>query len=117
MNNTHDKIWSNVELEAYERTIHKILAENNWRCGHRFRSREPVFIKEINTEVLKNSIKLSYTIIYYVGNDRTEKTLIKCFEPNNVMSIYNYIDDIELWMQVNTGRLNKEESFEILLNN
>lgn len=111
MDTVTKKIWSVPELESFERTIHKVLEENDWRDGHKFHSRADIYLNNISTRILTNAVELSYDIIYCINKDRTEKHTVECFTPGNVMSIYDYIDDIEMMIRLNSRRTNTLENF------
>jgi hypothetical protein len=110
MDNVAKKIWSVSELENFERTIHKVLEENDWRDGHKFHTRIDAYLNNIGTRILTNAVELSYDIIYCFDKERTEKHT-ECFTPGNVMSIYNHIDDIEMLVRLHSRRLNAMEHF------
>ena len=110
MDTTAKKIWSVPELESFERTIHKVLEENDWRAGHKFHSRTDIYLNNINTRILTNAVELSYDIIYCANKEHTEK-YTECFTPGNVMSIYDYIDDIEMMVRLNSRRANTLKHF------
>lgn len=97
------KSWSKVELEKCDRLICKLLEENDWRDGYQFRSSEWMSIKNINTRVLPDSVELTYTIMYRTKNHRVEKQVTKYFNPDTAHSINKYIEDVELWVMLNSG--------------
>lgn len=97
------KSWTKTQLESCERTLCRLLEDNDWRDGYQFRSSEWMSIKNINTRVLPDSVELSYTIQYRTKNHRVEKTVTKYFNPDTVQSVSKYIEQVELWVMLNSG--------------
>lgn len=97
------KTWTKSQLESCEITLCRILDENDWHDGYQFRSSEWMSIKSINTKVAQNAVDLSYTIQYRTKNRRVEKHVTKHFNPDNIMSVYDYIDRVEMWVMLNSG--------------
>lgn len=101
--NQPPKIWTKSQLESCEITLRRILDENDWHDGYQFRSSEWMSIKSINTKIAQNAVDLSYTIQYRTKNRRVEKQVTKHFNPDNVMSVHDYIDRVEMWVMLNSG--------------
>lgn len=97
------KSWSKKELDNCCRLMNKILDENDWHEGYKFRSSDWMFVKDIVTRVLPDSVEFSYTIMYCTGNHRVEKSVVKYFNPDTVKTFNKYIEDIETWVMLNSG--------------
>lgn len=97
------KSWTKTQLESCERTLCRLLEDNDWCDGYQFRSSEWMSIKNINTRVLPDSVELSYTIQYRTKNHRVEKVVTKYFNPDTVQSISKYIEQVEMWVMLNSG--------------
>ena len=103
------KSWKKTELEACERTMNKILEDNDWAQGYQFRSSEWMFIKHIRTIVLPDSVELEYIIQYKTRNHRVEKTVTKYFNPQTIQSLNKYIEQVELWVMLNSGDMDNKD--------
>jgi hypothetical protein len=103
------KSWTKVQMESCERTMNKILEDNDWHQGYQFRSSEWMFIKHLRTIVLPDSVELEYTIQYKTRNHRVEKTVTKYFNPETIQSLNKYIEQVELWVMLNSGDLDNKE--------
>lgn len=103
------KSWKKSEMEACERTMNRILEDNDWRQGYQFRSSEWMDISHIRTIVLPDSVELEYTIRYKTRNHRVEKTVTKYFNPNTVQSLNKYIEHVELWVMLNSGDMDNKD--------
>lgn len=97
------KSWTKHQLESCERTLCSLLEDNDWRDGYQFRSSEWMSIRNINTRVLPDSVELSYTIQYRTKNHRVEKSVVKYYNPDTVHSVNKYIEQVELWVMLNSG--------------
>ena len=60
-------------------------------------------IRNINTRVLPDSVELSYTIQYRTKNHRVEKSVVKYYNPDTIHSVNKYIEQVELWVMLNSG--------------
>lgn len=103
------KSWKKTELEACERTMNRILEDNGWRQGYQFRSSEWMFIKHLRTIVLPDSVELEYIIQYKTRNHRVEKTITKYFNPQTIQSLNKYIEQVELWVMLNSGDMDNKD--------
>ena len=101
--------WKKSELEACERTMNKILEDNDWTQGYQFRSSEWMFIKHIRTIVLPDSVELEYILQYKTRNHRVEKTVTKYFNPQTIQSLNKYIEQVELWVMLNSGDMDNKD--------
>lgn len=97
------KSWTKTQLESCERTLCRLLEDNDWRDGYQFRSSEWMSIRNINTRVLPDSVELSYTIQYRTKNHRVEKSVVKYYNPDTIHSVNKYIEQVELWVMLNSG--------------
>ena len=97
------KSWTKTQLESCDRTMCRLLEDNDWRDGYQFRSSEWMSIKNINTRVLPDSVELSYTIQYRTKNHRVEKSVSKFFNPDTIGKLAKYIEQVELWVMLNSG--------------
>lgn len=97
------KSWTKTQLESCERTLCRLLEDNDWRDGYQFRSSEWMSIRNINTRVIPDSVELSYTIQYRTKNHRVEKSVVKYYNPDTVHSVNKYIEQVELWVMLNSG--------------
>ena len=103
------KSWGKVELNKCKKQADKILEDNDWAQGYQFRSSEWMFIKNISTRVLPDSVELAYTIQYKTRNHRVEKTVTKYFNPETIQSLNKYIEQVELWVMLNSGDMDNKE--------
>lgn len=103
------KSWTKAQLESCERTMNKILEDNGWVQGYQFRSSEWMFIKHIRTIVLPDSVELEYIIQYKTRNHRVEKTVTKYFNPQTIQSLNKYIEQVELWVMLNSGDMDNKD--------
>lgn len=103
------KSWNKVELNKCKKQADKILEDNDWAQGYQFRSSEWMFIKNISTRVLPDSVELTYTIQYKTRNHRVEKTVTKYFNPETILSLNKYIEQVELWVMLNSGDMDNKE--------
>ena len=103
------KSWTKAQLESCERTMNKILEDNDWTQGYQFRSSEWMFIKHIRTIVLPDSVELEYIIQYKTRNHRVEKTVTKYFNPQTIQSLNKYIEQVELWVMLNSGDMDNKD--------
>lgn len=103
------KSWKKTEMEACERTMNRILEDNDWRQGYQFRASEWMDISHLRTIVLPDSVELEYTIRYKTRNHRVEKTVTKYFNPNTVQSLNKYIEHVELWVMLNSGDMDNKD--------
>ena len=103
------KSWKKTELEACERTMNRILEDNDWHVGYQFRSSEWMFIKHLRTIVLPDSVELEYIIQYKTRNHRVEKTVTKYFNPQTIQSLNKYIEQVELWVMLNSGDMDNKD--------
>ena len=103
------KSWTKAQMESCERTMNRILEDNDWHQGYQFRSSEWMFIKHLRTIVLPDSVELEYTIQYKTRNHRVEKTVTKYFNPETIQSLNKYIEQVELWVMLNSGDLDNKE--------
>ena len=103
------KSWKKTEMEACERTMNRILEDNDWHQGYQFRASEWMDISHIRTIVLPDSVELEYTIRYKTRNHRVEKTVTKYFNPNTVQSLNKYIEHVELWVMLNSGDMDNKD--------
>ena len=103
------KSWTKAQLESCERTMNKILDDNDWHEGYQFRSSEWMFIKHIRTIVLPDSVELEYIIQYKTRNHRVEKTVTKYFNPQTIQSLNKYIEQVELWVMLNSGDMDNKD--------
>lgn len=103
------KSWTKAQLESCERTMNKILEDNDWVQGYQFRSSEWMFIKHIRTIVLPDSVELEYIIQYKTRNHRVEKTVTKYFNPQTIQSLNKYIEQVELWVMLNSGDMDNKD--------
>lgn len=97
------KSWTKTQLESCERTLCRLLEYNDWCDGYQFRSSEWMSIKNIQTRVLPDSVELSYTIQYRTKNHRVEKSVVKYYNPDTVYDVSKYIEQVELWVMLNSG--------------
>lgn len=103
------KSWKKTELEACERTMNRILEDNDWHPGYQFRSSEWMFIKHLRTIVLQDSVELEYTIQYKTRNHRVEKNVTRYFNPDTIQSLNKYIEQVELWVMLNSGDMDNKD--------
>ena len=103
------KSWTKAQLESCERTMNKILEDNDWTQGYQFRSSEWMFIKHIRTIVLPDSVELEYILQYKTRNHRVEKTVTKYFNPQTIQSLNKYIEQVELWVMLNSGDMDNKD--------
>lgn len=103
------KSWKKTEMEACERTMNRILEDNDWHQGYQFRASEWMDISHLRTIVLPDSVELEYTIRYKTRNHRVEKTVTKYFNPNTVQSLNKYIEHVELWVMLNSGDMDNKD--------
>lgn len=103
------KSWTNAQMESCERTMNKILEDNGWVQGYQFRSSDWMFIKHLRTIVLPDSVELEYILQYKTRNHRVEKTVTKYFNPENIQLLNKYIEQVELWVMLNSGDLDNKE--------
>lgn len=103
------KSWTKAQLESCERTMNKILEDNDWAQGYQFRSSEWMFIKHIRTIVLPDSVELEYILQYKTRNHRVEKTVTKYFNPQTIQSLNKYIEQVELWVMLNSGDMDNKD--------
>ena len=97
------KSWTKTELGACQKTMEKILDENDWKAGYQFRSSECMFIRHIRTILLPDSVELEYTIEYKTKNHRISKVVTKYFNPDTIQKLTKYIEDVEMWVMLNSG--------------
>lgn len=97
------KSWSKADLDICKKQVDQILDNNDWCDGYQFRSSEWMSIKNISTRVLPDSVELTYTIQYRTKNRRVEKVVTKYFNPDTVQGINKYIEQVELWVMLNSG--------------
>lgn len=97
------KTWSKLELEKCERLIHRIVDENDWYDGYQLRSSEWMYIKNIGTKVLQDSVEFHYTIEYRTKSHHIEKLVTRYFNPDNVQQLNDYIERVEIWVMLNSG--------------
>ena len=103
------KSWTKAQMESCERTMNKILEDNGWVQGYQFRSSDWMFIKHLRTIVLPDSVELEYILQYKTRNHRVEKTVTKYFNPQTIQSLNKYIEQVELWVMLNSGDLDNKE--------
>lgn len=103
------KSWKKTELEACEHTMNRILEDNDWHQGYQFRSSEWMFIKHLRTIVLPDSVELEYIIQYKTRNHRVEKTVTKYFNPQTIQLLNKYIEQVELWVMLNSGDMDNKD--------
>ena len=103
------KSWTKAQLESCERTMNKILEDNDWAQGYQFRSSDWMFIKHLRTIVLPDSVELEYIIQYKTRNHRVEKTVTKYYNPDNIQSLNKYIEQVELWVMLNSGDMDNKD--------
>ena len=103
------KSWTKAQMESCERTMNKILEDNDWHQGYQFRSSDWMFIKHLRTIVLPDSVELEYIIQYKTRNHRVEKTVTKYYNPDTIQSLNKYIEQVELWVMLNSGDLDNKE--------
>lgn len=109
LKNSPKKSWKKTELESCERTIQKILEDNDWYKGYQFRSSECMYIKDINTNIGDNCVELTYILQYKTKVRRVENTITKQFTPDTLNSLQKYIDDMELWVMKNSGDMDDKQ--------
>lgn len=103
------KSWKKTEMESCERTMNRILEDNGWVQGYQFRSSDWMFIKHLRTIVLPDSVELEYIIQYKTRNHRVEKTVTKYFNPDTIQSLNKYIEQVELWVMLNSGDMDNKD--------
>ena len=103
------KSWTKTQMESCERTMNRILEDNGWAQGYQFRSSDWMFIKHLRTIVLPDSVELEYIIQYKTRNHRVEKTVTKYFNPDTIQSLNKYIEQVELWVMLNSGDMDNKD--------
>lgn len=97
------KSWSKVELNKCMKQVDQILEDNDWRDGYQFRCSEWMSIKNIGSRVLPDAVEVFYTIQYKTKNHRVEKSVSKFFNPDTIGKLAKYIEQVELWVMLNSG--------------
>ena len=103
------KILTKSELKKALSEAQQILESNDWEDNYQFRSSEWMFIHKPELKIEDNEITLKYVLQYKTKLHRVEKEVIKYFDPSNIQSLQKYIDDVELWMMLNSGDLDNKQ--------
>lgn len=105
------KSWKKNELEKCERTLNKILEDNDWHDGYQFRSSEWMYIRGIKTQVLPDAVALSFTMEYRTNSRKVVNNITRYYNPDTVMSLNKYIEQLELWVMLNSGDMDNNVIF------